>query len=125
MKKIHSNAIVIAHPECQGTVLSLADFVGSTNQIVEFSRQSKEKDFIIATETGILHELKKNSPHKNFYIVPADESCSCNDCNYMKMITLEKIVLALEKEQFEIEVEENVRMTALRPIERMIELTEQ
>jgi quinolinate synthase len=125
MKKKYPAAVVVAHPECQGTVLSLADFVGSTNKIVEYCFLSKQKEFIIATETGILHELKKKSPKKNFYIVSVDESCACNDCNFMKMITLEKILYALEKEKFEIEIEEKVRIKALRPIERMIELSEQ
>lgn len=125
LKNKNTNSLVVAHPECQGPVLSMADFVGSTNQIVKYITESSDKDFIIATETGILHELKKKSKNKNFFIVPADESCNCNDCNFMKMITPEKILFALEEEQTEITIDEEIRIKALLPIEKMIELTEQ
>jgi len=125
MKQQHPKAVVVAHPECQGPVLALADFIGSTNQIVEYSLHSKHEEIIVATETGILHQLKKNSPQKKFYIVSINKSCSCNDCNFMKLITLDKILYSLENEKYEIKVEESVRKMALQPIERMIELTEQ
>ncbi len=125
LKKKNINAFVVAHPECQGPVLSMADFVGSTNQIVKYISESEQKDFIIATETGILHELKKKSKNKKFIIVPADESCKCNDCNFMKMITPEKILIALEEERTEIIIDEEIRKKALLPIEKMIQLIEQ
>lgn len=123
LKNIHNDAFLLSHPECQGPILGISDFVGSTTQIIEFARLSKEKKFIVATETGILHKLQSESPDKEFIIVPADESCACNDCNFMKMITLEKIYKSLVEEKFEIFIDEEIRKQALIPIERMIELS--
>ncbi len=122
MKNKHKSALLVAHPECQGPILEIADFVGSTTQIIEFSEKTKSKELIVATETGILHEMQKKSPEKTFYIVPADESCNCNDCNFMKMINLEKILFSLENDFFEIKVDEKTRDKALISIERMIEI---
>jgi len=123
MKNKYKNSILVAHPECQGAILNISDFVGSTSQIIEYSKKIKKENIIVATETGILHKLKEQSPNKNFYIVPSDESCSCNDCNYMKMITLEKILKSLEEEKFEVKIEDNLRLKALKPIEEMIRIT--
>jgi quinolinate synthase len=122
MKKKYNNALLLAHPECQGIILDIADFIGSTTQIIEFAKFTERTELIIATETGILHRLQNESPHKRFYLVPADESCACNDCNFMKMITLNKIKNSLEKEQFEICIDEDVRIKALKPLERMIQI---
>jgi quinolinate synthase len=124
MKQEHTNAEILAHPECQGPILEIADFVGSTTQIIEYSEKSKNNLFIVATETGILHEMKKKSPNKTFHIVATDESCSCNDCNFMKLITPLKILHALEQEKYEIEIDEKVRLRALKPIEKMIEIVQ-
>jgi quinolinate synthase len=122
MKFKYPEALLLAHPECQGPILDIADFVGSTTQIIEYSEKTKKQEMIIATETGILHEMQKKSPKKTFYIVPADESCNCNDCNFMKMITPEKIFTSLTQNYFEIEIEESLRKQALKPIEKMIEI---
>ncbi len=123
MKNLYPDALILAHPECQGPILEMADFIGSTSQMIEFSEKTDKKNLIIATETGILHQMKKKSPYKNFYIVSADEACNCNDCNFMKMITVEKIYKSLLNEYFEIIIEEKLRLSALRPIEKMIEIT--
>jgi quinolinate synthase len=123
MQYLHPEAILLAHPECQGVILDIADFVGSTSQIIEFSERTEQKKFIIATETGILHQLQKKSPEKEFFIIPADESCGCNDCNFMKMITPEKILHSLEHDVFEITIEESLRLQAEKPINRMIDIT--
>jgi quinolinate synthase len=122
MKKEFSDSLILAHPECQGPIIEIADFVGSTTQIIEFSEKSEKKEFIVATETGILHEMKKKSPEKTFHIVPADESCNCNDCNFMKMISLKKILNSLENDYYEILVSDELRGKALKPIERMIDI---
>jgi len=122
MKIKYPKALLLSHPECQGTILEISDFVGSTTQIIDFSQKSQQKEFIVATETGILHEMQKKSPEKAFYIVPADESCNCNDCNFMKMITMEKIYNSLKNNYFEIIIEENIAKRAAMPIERMIDI---
>lgn len=124
LKSLHQDALLVSHPECQGPILSISDFVGSTTQIIDYCKNSLNNKFIIATETGILHKLKKQSAEKQFIIVPADESCNCNDCNFMKMITLEKIYNSLLKEENEIIIEENLRKQALIPIQEMIKLTQ-
>lgn len=124
MKVNYPEAVLLAHPECQGAILEIADFIGSTTQMIEYSAKSPEIEYIVATETGILHEMQKKSPSKTFHIVPADESCNCNDCNFMKMITVEKIYTSLMKEQFEINIEEQQREKALKPIEKMIEIVQ-
>jgi len=123
MKNLHPEAILLAHPECQGVILDIADFVGSTSQIIEFSKKSNIKKQIIATETGIIHQLQKLSPEKEFYIISADESCACNDCNFMKLITPEKILKSLEQNIYEINIEESLRLKAEKPIKKMIEIT--
>jgi quinolinate synthase len=124
MKEKHKDALLLAHPECQGTILKIADFIGSTKQMIDYSEQSTHKEFIVATETGILHEMQKKSPDKTFHIVPENENCQCNDCNFMKMITIEKIEHSLKNNYFEIIIEEELRKKALRPIEKMIQIVE-
>ncbi len=124
MKEKYPKSFILAHPECQGTILDIADFIGSTTQLIEFTLKSSESEFIVATETGILHEMQKKSPLKTFHIVPADESCNCNDCNFMKMITVEKIYSALKNEQFEIQIDKILQEKALKPIEKMIEIVQ-
>ena len=85
LKSKHPEARLIAHPECKAPVLALADFIGSTTALLDYTKKTDATSFIVATETGILHQMKKSNPDKDFYIVPADETCSCNDCPYMKM----------------------------------------
>lgn len=123
MKIENPNATLIAHPECPQPVLILADFVGSTTAMLNYTKNSDSKKFIVATETGILHQMKKDSPDKEFLIVPADESCSCNDCAYMKLNTMEKIYLALKNEQAEIILPDSIMEKAKAPLIKMLELS--
>ncbi len=123
MKIENPDATLIAHPECPHPVLILADFVGSTTAMLNYTKNSEAKKFIVATETGILHQMKKDSPEKEFLIVPADESCSCNDCAYMKLNTMEKIYLALKNEQPEIILPDDIMKKAKAPLTRMLNLS--
>lgn len=123
LKVRHPEAKVIAHPECEEVVLQLADFIGSTTQLLKFSQQDEAKEFIVATETGILYQMQKNSPEKLFIPAPPDNSCACNDCPHMKLNTLEKLYLCMEYEQPELTMEEEVRLAALKPIKRMLEIS--
>lgn len=123
MKIENPDATLIAHPECPQPVLILADFVGSTTAMLNYTKNSDNKKFIVATETGILHQMQKDSPEKEFLIVPADESCSCNDCAYMKLNTMEKIFLALKNEQPEIILPNDIMEKAKAPLVRMLDLS--
>lgn len=123
LKAENPDAKLIAHPECKQSILELADFIGSTTKLLEFTVNDISKKFIIATETGILHKMKLNSPGKEFLIVPGEKSCNCNDCEYMKLTTLEKIYNCLNKEQNEIILDEEIIKKARIPIVRMLELS--
>ncbi len=125
MKLIEDNpdAKFIAHPECQDNVLKLADFVGSTSSMIKYTRESSAKKFIIATETGIVHKMKHESPEKEFIIVPSDETCNCNDCPDMKKITLEKIYNTLKYENNEIYLNRNLINEASKPLKRMLKIS--
>lgn len=126
LKKAHPGAKVLAHPECKKTVLLLADKVGSTAALLKYAVESDVDEFIVATESGILHEMQKKCPGKVFIPAPpSDSSCACNDCNFMKLNTLEKLYNTLRYEQPEIEVDPQVAAAARRPIERMLEISEQ
>lgn len=124
LKKEHPNALILAHPECPRYLLEVADHVGSTSSILKFATVSDKKQFIVATEAGILHQMKKENPDKEFIPAPPEDStCACNECFYMKMNTLEKLYLCLKNERPEIVVDENVRVKAVKPIERMLEIS--
>ena len=128
LKKEHPDAVVLAHPECKGPVLAIADVVGSTAVILKYCIESDKKEFIIATEAGILHEIERQCTDKTFYPVPPEISeggvgCSCNECDYMKMNTLLKIYNALKYEWPTVEVPEDTRKEAVKPIERMLEMS--
>jgi quinolinate synthase len=123
MKAENPDAKLIAHPECQAAVLSLADFIGSTTALLKFTREDIGKRYIVATETGIIHQMKKASPDKEFLVVPSDETCSCNDCPYMKLNTMEKLYLCLRDEKPEIILSEDLIRRARRPIERMLDIS--
>lgn len=118
------DAQIIAHPECKAVILELADFIGSTTGLLNYTVKSEHKKFIVATESGILHQMKKLSPKKEFYIVSTDKACSCNDCPYMKMNTLEKVYNALLSEKPELILSEDVIERAKNPILRMLQLSE-
>jgi len=123
MKEENPDAELIAHPECKAPVLELADYVGSTTGMLKYTVQSKSKRFIVATETGILHQMQLQSPDKEFMVVPSDETCSCNDCPYMKLNTMEKLYLALKNEKPEILLDEKTAELAKKPIKRMLDIS--
>ncbi len=123
LKIANPDAPLVAHPECAPQVLELADYVGSTSGILTYAQNSDAKKIIVATESGILHQMQKNSPDKQFIIVPSDETCSCNDCPYMKMITMEKIYHCLLNESNEILLDEEIIKQSLLPINRMLEIS--
>jgi len=123
LKTENPYAELIAHPECKAAVLALADFVGSTTALLNYSKKSDCEKFIVATESGILHQMQRLSPEKTFLIVPSDETCNCNDCPYMKLNTLEKLYLALKNEKPSIELSPDVIETAKKPIEKMLSLS--
>jgi quinolinate synthase len=123
MKFQYPHAKVLAHPECKGTVLAIADFVGSTAAMLNFTSSDDTPEYIVATETGILYEMQKRNPNKKFYVVNNPETCSCNDCEYMKLNSLLKIYNALTTESPEILLEEDLIEKAKLPILKMLELS--
>jgi quinolinate synthase len=123
LKVRHPQAKVIAHPECEQAVLDVADFIGSTTQLLKFAEKDKSNEFIVVTETGILHQMQQNSPYKTFIPAPPNNSCACNDCPHMKLNTLEKLYLCLEYEQPELLMDEETRIAAKKPIDRMLEIS--
>lgn len=124
LKKSHPKAKVLAHPECKNVVLMLADFIGSTQALLNYATDSDSTEFLVATESGIIHQMQKLNPDKVFIPVPpVDSTCGCNDCKYMRLNTLEKVYKCLLYEQPEILVDEELRKKAVKPIERMLELS--
>lgn len=123
LKERHPEALVIAHPECEERVLKHADFIGSTTAMLNFTQTSNANSFIVVTEPGILHQMEKLSPGKTFIPAPPDNSCACNDCPHMKLNTLEKLYLCLKYEQPEILMDEDIRIAAKKPIDKMLELS--
>ncbi len=123
LKIANPDAKLVAHPECKGQVLVLADFVGSTNAMLNFCKTDDCKKYIVATESGILHQMQKDSPDKEFIIVPTDETCACNDCPYMKLNTMEKLYLCLKNESPEINLSSEVIEKAKVPIFKMLEIS--
>lgn len=123
LKLRHPEAKVIAHPECEEPVLALADFIGSTTGLLKFTQTDPATSFIVVTETGILHQMEKASPHKTFIPAPPNNACACNECPYMKLNTLEKLYLCMKYEQPEIIMPEPLRLRAKLPIDRMLEIS--
>ncbi len=123
LKVRYPKAKIVAHPECEEHILKVADFVGSTTGILKFTQKDDGKEYIVATETGILHQMQKQSPDKLFIPAPPNNSCACNDCPYMKLNTLEKLYLCMKYEQPEILMEEELRLAAKKPIDRMLEIS--
>lgn len=124
LKAENSNALVLAHPECKQTVLLMADFIGSTQALLNFATSSDKQQFIVATESGILHEMQKKNPSKTFIPVPPNDStCACNECSFMRLNTLEKLYQCLLNEKPEILVDEEVRLKAVKPILKMLEMS--
>jgi len=125
LKIRHPQAKVIAHPECEDPVLALADFIGSTTGLLKFTKNDPAKEFIVVTETGILHQMQKNSPDKTFIPAPPNNSCACNDCPHMKLNTLEKLYLCLKYGMPEIIMDEALRAAAQKPIDKMLKISAQ
>ena len=125
LKTQHPKAKLLAHPECETPILEIADYIGSTTGILNFSKKSLDKEFIVATETGIIHQMQKASPGKTFIPAPPNNSCACNDCPHMKLNTLEKLYICLKHEQPEITLPADLINKAAKPIKRMLELSAQ
>ncbi len=125
LKTRHPQAKFIAHPECEEAVLRMADFIGSTTALLKFTTTDPAKEFIVGTESGILHQMKLASPEKVFIPGPPETNCACNDCPHMKLNTLEKIYLCMEYEIPEIQMEKSLLEAARKPIDRMLEISRQ
>ncbi len=125
LKERHPEALFIAHPECEEVVLQSADFIGSTTQLLNYTKNTKSDSFIVATETGILHQMQKRSPDKTFIPAPPDNSCACNDCPHMKLNTLEKLYLCMKYELPEITMDEGIRIAAKKPIDKMLQMSKE
>jgi quinolinate synthase len=126
LKKEYPDALVLAHPECKTVILKISDFVGSTSALLNYSIQSQAKEFIVATEPGILHEMKAKNPNKIFIPAPPNDStCACNECSFMKLNTMEKLYNCLKYEMPEIFIDEEIIRKAVKPIKRMLEISEQ
>ena len=125
LKKQYPEAKILVHPECKGAVAKLADKVGSTAALLKYAIEQPAKEYIVATESGILHEMQKSCPEKTFIPAPpSDSNCACNECNYMRLITLEKLYNTLKYEWPEIEVDPAVAEKAIKPINKMLEISE-
>jgi len=124
LKAEHPDAAIIAHPECKRPLLLMADFIGSTQALLNYTISADKTKFIVATESGILHEMQKKNPGKTFIPVPPNDStCACNECNFMRLNTLQKLYLCLKNETPEILIDENIREKAVKPILRMLEMS--
>jgi quinolinate synthase len=123
LKERHPGALVIAHPECPEAVLRHADYVGSTSGLLNYTKQSPAKEFIVATESGILHQMEKACPEKTFIPAPGEGGCSCSECPHMKLNTMEKLYLCMRDRKPEIILDEDLRQRALKPILRMLEMS--
>jgi len=123
LKLRHPRAKVLAHPECEEKVLQYADFIGSTSAILNFVKQSQDGEFIIATEPGIIHQMERASRGKKFIPAPPDSNCACNECPHMKLNTMEKLYLCMKSRAPAIILDEELRLRALRPIQRMLEMS--
>lgn len=125
LKVRHPEAKIIAHPECEEPILRLADFIGSTTALLKFTTRDTAKEYIVATETGILHQMQKDSPGKTFIPAPPENNCACNDCPHMKLNTLEKLYLCMKYELPELIMDEELRIASRKPIERMLQISAQ
>jgi quinolinate synthase len=123
LKTRHPEAQIIAHPECEPPVLKMADFIGSTSALLKYATESQAREFIVATEPGIIHQMEKAAPEKTFIPAPPNGNCACNECPYMRLNTLEKLYVALRDLSPQIEMSEELRVAALKPIERMLALS--
>jgi quinolinate synthase len=125
LKERYPNAKLLAHPECEEHILQLADYIGSTTGILKYATNDNATEFIVATESGIIHQMEKDNPGKTFIPAPPNNTCACNDCPHMKRNTLEKLYLCLKNEMPEITLPADIIAKAVKPIERMLELSAQ
>jgi quinolinate synthase len=125
LKERHPNAKLLAHPECEDVILKMADYIGSTTGLLKYATKSTEKEFIVATESGIIHQMQKENPDKVFIPAPPNNNCACNDCPHMKRNTLEKLYLCMKNELPEVTVAPEIIKRAVKPIERMLEISAQ
>ncbi len=123
LKERYPAAKFIAHPECEDSILEMADYIGSTTGLLNYSTKNPANEFIVATESGILHQMQRDNPTKTFIPAPPNNSCACNDCPHMKRNTLEKLYLCMKNEQPEIFVPQHIIEKAVKPIERMLEIS--
>ena len=126
LKNENPDAEIVAHPECKSVILKMADYVGSTQGLLNYVTNSDKKKFLVVTESGILHQMTKANPEKTFIPVPPEiegKTCLCNECKYMRMNTMEKLYLCLRDEKPEILIEEELRKKAVKPILRMLEMS--
>jgi quinolinate synthase len=123
LKVQHPTAEIIAHPECEAPVLQHASYIGSTTALLNYTQQSSADTFIVATESGILHQMQKQDPNKTYIPAPPIGPCACNECPFMRLNTLEKIYFAMQRRSPEIVLPEDIRLAALKPIQRMLEMS--
>lgn len=123
LKVRHPQAQIIAHPECEEALLNIADYIGSTTQLLKYSETNSCTEFIVATETGILHKMQEASPQKTFIPAPPNNSCACNDCPHMKLNTLEKLYICMKYEVPELTMQDDLRIAAKQPIDRMLAIS--
>ncbi len=123
LKTQYPTAEIIAHPECEAPVLQHASYIGSTTALLNYTQKSSADTFIVATESGILHQMQKQNPNKTYIPAPPTGPCACNECPYMRLNTLEKVYFAMKRRSPEITLPDNIRLAALRPIQRMLEMS--
>jgi quinolinate synthase len=123
LRERHPDAALIAHPECEPGLLQMADFIGSTSALLRYAVESPKQTFIVATESGILHQMQKQAPHKTFIAAPPESNCACNECPYMRLNTLEKLYVCMRDLSPRLEMPEALRAAAQKPIERMLQLS--
>lgn len=124
LKKEYPEAEIITHPECKQPIIQISDFVGSTAALLKHTITSPKKQFIVATESGVIHEMQKRSPDKEFIPAPPNDStCACNECSFMRLNTMTKLYNSLKYEQPEVNVPEEIRVKAVKPIHRMLDLS--
>ncbi len=123
LKIRHPKAKLIAHPECEDAILRIADYIGSTTQLLKYTKSDTASEYIVATETGILHQMQQDNPLKTFIPAPPTNNCACNDCPHMKLNTLEKLYLCMKYEAPEITMDKNLRLAAKKPMDRMLAIS--
>ncbi|NMF60425.1 quinolinate synthase NadA [Pseudanabaena yagii] len=123
LKLSHPQADIIAHPECEANVLRHADFIGSTTGLLKYVQKSDREEFIVVTESGVIHQMQKATPFKKFIPAPPTSNCACNECPYMRLNTLEKVYLTMKNRSPEIILDETIRQAALKPMQRMLEMS--